>query len=49
MLLGKNYQKANQNHEKITGDCLEAIIGAIFIDGSLKEAESFILNYWKDF
>ena len=48
MLLGKNYQKANQNHEKITGDCLEAIIGAIFIDGSLKEAESFILNYWKD-
>ena len=34
--------------KKITGDCLEAIIGAIFIDGSLKEAESFILNYWKD-
>mgnify|MGYP001113256246 FL=1 len=34
MLLGKNYQKTNQANEKISGDCLEAIIGAIFVDGS---------------
>ena len=48
MLLGKNYQKTNQANEKISGDCLEAIIGAIFVDGSLKDAENFILNYWQD-
>ena len=48
MLLGKNYQNTNQANEKISGDCLEAIIGAIFVDGSLKDAENFILNYWQD-
>ncbi len=47
MLMGSNYKKKNQKHEKISGDCLEALIGAIFIDGSLKNAESFILKYWK--
>ncbi len=48
MLLGQNYKKNDQKHEKISGDCLEALIGAIFIDGSLKNAEKFILNYWED-
>ena len=48
MFLGENYKKNNQKHEKISGDCLEALIGAIFIDGGLKNAEKFILNYWKD-
>ena len=47
MLLGTNYKKKDQKHEKISGDCLEALIGAIFIDGSLKNAERFILNYWE--
>ena len=48
MFLGDNYKKNNQKHEKISGDCLEALIGAIFIDGGLKNVERFILNYWKD-
>ncbi len=47
MLLGSNYKKNDQKHEKISGDCLEALIGGIFVDGSLKNAEKFILNYWK--
>ena len=47
MLLGQNYKKYNQKNEKISGDCLEALIGAIFIDGSLKNAEKFILKYWE--
>jgi len=47
MLLGNNYKKKDQKHEKISGDCLEALIGAIFIDGSIKSAEKFILSYWK--
>ena len=48
MFLGDNYKKNNQKHEKISGDCLEALIGAIFIDGGLKNVERFILNYWRD-
>ena len=30
-------------------DCLEALIGAIFLDGGLKNAEQFILNFWKKY
>ena len=47
MLLGYNYKKNENKYEKISGDCLEALIGAIFLDSSLKNAEKFILNYWK--
>jgi len=47
MLLGTNYKKNDQKNEKISGDCLEALIGAIFIDSSLKNAEKFILKYWE--
>ena len=47
MLLGVTYKKNDQKHEKISGDCLEALIGAIFVDGGLKNAEKFILNYWE--
>ena len=48
MLLAQSYKKNDQKHEKISGDCLEALIGAIFVDGNLKNAEKFILNYWAD-
>ena len=46
MLLGLNYKKNSNKNEKILGDCLEALIGAIFEDSSFKNAEKFILNYW---
>ncbi len=46
MILGPNYKKKDQKYEKISGDCLEALIGAIFLDGTLKNAEKFILKYW---
>ena len=46
MFLAPNYKKKDQKHEKISGDCLEALIGAIFLDSSLKNAEKFILNQW---
>ena len=48
MFLGLAYKKNDQKHEKISGDCLEALIGAIFLDGSLKNAEKFILNNWEE-
>jgi len=47
MYLGSNYKKKDEKYEKISGDCLEALIGAIFVDSSLKNAEKFILSYWK--
>tara|TARA_Y100000591_G_scaffold302930_1_gene298418 strand:- start:121 stop:786 length:666 start_codon:yes stop_codon:yes gene_type:complete len=46
MLLGSNYKKNENKNEKISGDCLEALIGAIFLDSTLKNAEKFILKYW---
>ena len=30
-------------------DCLEALIGAIYLDGGLKSAEKFVLNFWKQY
>tara|TARA_B100001057_G_scaffold490246_1_gene578117 strand:+ start:2986 stop:3654 length:669 start_codon:yes stop_codon:yes gene_type:complete len=49
MILGEQYKSNNQKNEKITGDCLEAIIGAIYLDGGLKNAEKFVIKYWNDF
>ena len=49
MFLRRNYKKKDQKNEKISGDCLEALIGAIFIDGGLKNAEKFILKYWVNY
>ncbi len=39
----KNYESANK---KIISDCIEALIGAIYLDKGLKEAEIFILHHW---
>ena len=48
MNLGVAYKDNNQKHEKISGDCLEALIGAIFLDGGIKNAEKFILLNWEE-
>jgi len=34
--------------DKIVADCLEALIGAIYLDKGLNVAEKFILNLWKE-
>ena len=31
------------------GDCVEALIGAVYLDGGLKSAEIFVLNFWKQY
>ena len=50
MYLGENYKKKDQTYEKISGDCLEALIGAIFIDNGIKAAEKFIQELaWRDY
>ena len=49
MFLGKSDKNLDRSTEKIMGDCLEALIGAIFLDGGLKMAEKFILKFWKNY
>ena len=49
MLLGPSHKSLQRSADKIMGDCLEAIIGAIYLDGGIKSAEKFVLNFWKQY
>ena len=49
ILLGSSHKKLERSADKITSDCLEAIVGAIYLDGGLKSVEKFILNFWDEF
>ena len=47
--LGSSHKKLERSADKISSDCLEAIVGAIYLDGGLKSVEKFILNFWSEF
>tara|TARA_B100001057_G_scaffold219593_1_gene220000 strand:- start:43 stop:708 length:666 start_codon:yes stop_codon:yes gene_type:complete len=47
--LGSSHKKFDRSSDKITGDCLEAIVGAVYLDGGLKSAEKFIDYFWGDY
>jgi ribonuclease III len=49
MQLGPSHKSLQRSAEKIMSDCLEALIGAIYLDTGLKNTELFILNFWKKF
>ena len=49
ILLGSSHRKLERSADKISSDCLEAIVGAIYIDGGFKFVEKFILNFWEEF
>jgi len=49
MSLGASYISLKRSDETIMSDCIEALIGAIFLDSGLKTVERFILKYWKTF
>ena len=49
MMLGKSYTKIKSSDEKIISDCLEALIGAIFLDSGLEVAEKFIYSNWENY
>ena len=49
MLLGSSHKSLPRSADKIMSDCLEALIGAIYLDGGLKSAEKFVLNFWKQY
>ena len=49
ILLGSSHKKLERSADKINSDCLEAIVGAIYLDGGLKSVEKFILSFWDEF
>ena len=48
ILLGASHKKAETSTDKISSDCLEAIVGAIYLDSGLKSSEKFILSFWEE-
>ena len=46
--LGSSHKKVERYADKISSDCLEAIVGAIYLDSGLKSVEKFILSFWKE-
>ncbi len=48
ILLGSSHKKLERSADKISSDCLEAIVGAIYLDGGLKAVEKFIFFFWEE-
>ena len=49
LYLGASHKSLERSADKIVSDSLEAIVGAIYLDGGLKFAEKFILNFWESY
>ena len=49
MYLGTSHRSFQSQTDKIISDCLEALIGGIYLDGGLDYAEEFILNFWNEY
>jgi len=50
ILLGKQAREDNANlSDNVVGDVVEAIIGAVYLDGGLERAEAFVRTYWAPF
>ena len=48
ILLGASHKKLERSADKISSDCLEAIVGAIYLDGGLRSVEKFIFIFGKN-
>ena len=46
IFLGSSHKRLDRSSDKISSDCLEALIGAIYMDSGLKSVEKFILKFW---
>ena len=49
LYLGTSQKNTERSTDKIVSDSLEAIVGAIYLDGGIKSSEKFILNLWESF
>ena len=49
MITGNSYKGLSRSDDKIIGDGLEALLGAIYLDQGINVVEKFILIFWADF
>jgi ribonuclease-3 len=49
IITGNSYKGMSRSDDKIIGDGLEALLGAIYLDQGIMVVEKFILNLWNDF
>ena len=49
ILLGSSHKKLERYADKISSDCLEALVGAIYLDSELKSVKKFILMFWEEY
>jgi len=49
LYLGASHKNLERSADKIVSDSLEAIVGAIYLDGGLKSSEKFILSFWETY
>ena len=49
IILGLSHKNLERSSDKIVSDCLEAIVGAIYLDGGFKSAQKFILFFWESY
>ena len=49
LYLGSSHKNLERSLDKIVSDSLEAVVGAIYLDGGLKVSEKFILNFWASY
>ena len=49
MTTGNSYKGLSRSDDKIIGDGLEALLGAIYLDQGIIVAEKFILTFWNDY
>ena len=49
LLLGPSHKNLERSTDKIVSDCLEAIVGAIYLDGGLRHSQKFILFFWESY
>jgi ribonuclease III len=49
LILGHSHKNLETSADKIMSDCLEAIVGAIYLDGGLKASQKFILSFWETY
>ncbi len=47
LYLSPSHKNVERSADKLISDSLEAIVGAIYLDGGLKSSEKFILNFWQ--
>jgi len=47
--IGSSNKNLDRSADKILSDTLEAVVGAIYLDGGIKLSEKFILNFWESY